>query len=131
MGMAVSDYKQVVYALFEGDTLIETSVSIEGMFKSYLKHLKTDENVSCKIVAGVQLKRRQNIESYKIQVSKGVSAHRSELRAFGRKLGVALGEDFDELVKSVIMFVSKDENKYAIPSCTYSFLVIDSCVKLN
>lgn len=127
--MAVNDYKQVKYAVFrEGKFVVEKDSILEA-FKSYLKRLARGDK-DLKLIAGVNLKRRQNVESYKLQIGKGLKAHKVALNLYAKKLNIVLTSDFDDIVKAV-MLSKTEQTQYDVKGCKDNFLVICSDVKIT
>lgn len=128
--MAVNDYKQVKYAVFrEGKFVVEKDSILEA-FKSYLKRLARGDK-DLKLVAGINLKRRQSIESYKKQVSKGLSAHKTTLKLYSKKLNLDLVADFDKVVTENMLNNKELDNTFTVRGCENSFLVVFSGSKIT
>lgn len=128
--MAIKDYKELCFKLtVEGLSIVEKS-DIVDMFKSYLKRLsKGDTDI--KVIAGANLKRRQNLLSYKKQVSKGLEAHKSQLKIYAQKLGLELEDDFVDIINAFLEGYTKTDDMYSVYGCTNSFMVICSDVKIT
>lgn len=128
--MAVNDYKSLKFQLTrDGEFVVEKDDVVEA-FKSYLKRLARGDK-DLKLVVGVNLKRRQNLESYKKQLAKGIKANKATLNQYSKKLGLNLVSDFDEVITSVMLGMSKTDNSFSVRGCDNSFLLIVSDVILT
>lgn len=95
--MAVKDYKQMVVHIVDRGAVIATCDGIvEGILK-YAKLAKSGYSVSLHVV--VELKRRQSLDSYKMQVIKAILAHKTEINATLTKSKKILRDDYMTLIE--------------------------------
>lgn len=128
--MAIKDYKELRFMLTREGLFVVEKDDIVDMFKSYLKRLARGGK-DLKLVAGVNLKRRQNLISYKKQVIKGLTAHKSQLKMYAQKLGLELEDDFIGILTSFMEGYTKTDNLYTVKECTHSFLVVCTDIKIT
>lgn len=127
--MAVKDYKELQFELTREGVFVVAKTDIVDIFKSYLKRLSRGDK-DLKLVAGVNLKRRQNLISYKKQVIKGLSANKSKLKLYAQKLGLELEDDFVEILTAFLEGYTKTDNVYNVRDCADTFLVVCSDIKV-
>ena len=128
--MAIKDYKVLVFELIsEGELAVEKS-DVVDIFKSYLKRVSKGD-LDLKIVVGVNLKRRQNLSSYKKQVVKGLNAHKSQLKLHAQKLGLVLDDNFVDTISGFLNRGINTDNLYDVKDCSDSFVLINSDIKIT
>ncbi|MNL91288.1 hypothetical protein D3C81_10190 [compost metagenome] len=123
--MAVKDYKDI-RVILEGE-IVDNKALIQSVNAAILAISKGEET---KLEIGVNLKRRQLLSTYKVQIYKALVANQSSINKFALKHNITLKEGFlDTLKEDMLLETNENKGKYA--EVSHVFTVLDNKSRLN